>query len=304
MNFSCPLPWSHLYIDYFGEVGTCCFSEFRNAISISDLASGTKKLEDLNLNVKKQMLNSSIPKECHHCSKIEEYLIESPRNYYNSLKGSVYTDQFDTQNKVRTLDLRFGNKCNLACRMCNPISSKLLLNDYRQYLNDPNYSKKSENLDWYKDIENIEYLVSLSSDLTSIYFSGGEPLLIKEHWDFLDEVISSNNSKEIELVYSTNLNFNLPIDQMEKWTNFKSVKLLPSMDGVGEVYNFIRFPGKFDNFDENLNYMDKEMSNSNINRISVVFTLQNLNILNLENVFEYLFKFKLSQVGSKGVLSF
>ena len=85
------------------------------------------------------------------------------------------------------MDYWVGNTCNLRCVICNPVNSS----SWGQELGLPN--RKQNVNDFWKTI-NLE-------KIKFIHFSGGEPLLSKEHVEFLKEI---PNPTEVEINYNTN----------------------------------------------------------------------------------------------------
>jgi sulfatase maturation enzyme AslB (radical SAM superfamily) len=75
--------------------------------------------------------------------------------------------------------------------------------------------------------------------LNRVCFTGGEPLLIKEYYDYLDFLIDNglNNQTDIELF--TNCSVYNP-KFVERLNKFKHVELTMSIDGVGKTAEYIR----------------------------------------------------------------
>ena len=74
-----------------------------------------------------------------------------------------------------------------------------------------------------------------------IYFAGGEPLAIEEHFLLLEWLIK-NGATQVRLRYNTNfsmLKFK-NYDVLELWKHFSEVEVLASLDGTGELGEFIR----------------------------------------------------------------
>ena len=74
-----------------------------------------------------------------------------------------------------------------------------------------------------------------------IYFAGGEPLLMEEHYRILDELVRRQRF-DVRLVYNTNFTH---IDLkgrsvFEYWKQFQSVSVGASLDGMGHAAEYIR----------------------------------------------------------------
>jgi sulfatase maturation enzyme AslB (radical SAM superfamily) len=79
----------------------------------------------------------------------------------------------------------------------------------------------------------------LMKHLNRVCFTGGEPMLIKEYYDYLDFLIDSglNNQTDIELFTNCSVYNSKFIDRLNK---FKHVEFTMSIDGVGKTAEYIR----------------------------------------------------------------
>ena len=140
---------------------------------------------------------------------------------------------------------------------------------------------------WYDKSNFYKQFDTNSTHTKKIWFSGGEPTLVEHHYDMLDKLISSGIAQNMDLEYNINLT-NIPYRAIDLWHKFKSVTLGCSIDGVGEVNNFIRYPSKWEKIEQNMNWLDKN-TNSNINVFNT-FTWQILNVTNVLDLVKYLIK--------------
>ena len=185
---------------------------------------------------KDQMMQSEdwIP-ECRWCKDDHEFKGESMKDYANQfIKGNHW-------------ELYFNNTCNLACRMCYAWLSSTWEQNIKQNPNldwDKNYiadttSKRSFKFDeivFFNDLPNVQHIKLL----------GGEPFLMKEVKRVLDHILSKGYSPNIDLHITTNLM--QPINEWwEKvFESFRSTRLIGSVDGLYERYDYIRPGAKFD----------------------------------------------------------
>lgn len=196
------------------------------------------------------------------------------------------------------LELNLGNNCNIKCRTCHPsISSTWMKEDF-----DINHSKTITFKDYAARMkkyhkcydEESSFWVDLESNLKTIRqfdFYGGEPFLSKKMWEILQICVKENYAKNIELHYNTN--GTIWPKETDLWKNFKTINLSFSIDGIGERFEYMRFPAKWEVVKSNMlkarNYSD---INGNIN-ISWCITLSSLNIYYLpETIEEYLKNFR------------
>ena len=88
----------------------------------------------------------------------------------------------------------------------------------------------------------VDQTMEMSKYIRSIKVIGGEPLIMKKHYELLDRLIESGDAKHIYLKYQTNLTetkagkhniFNyIP--------HFKRVSMVGSVDGVGKTIEYMR----------------------------------------------------------------
>jgi radical SAM protein with 4Fe4S-binding SPASM domain len=246
-NF-CVLPFNSVSIAATGELRPCCnaynsgFEIDVKDISVDEIINN-KKIISLRESFKKDKTDSA----CDRCWNIEKIGNRSFRHVANEDKSyglnSVIPIRKDTQisfEDIQYLDITLGNKCNLACRMCNPYSSSLLakqLIELKEYngsdLIDFSRSTKDKILD----------LINKAVNLNSIYLLGGEPLINDFHDEIVDLLIKKDRAKNINIHYSTNLQVDIE-KYLEMWGNFKFVDLNVSIDGSHQYYEYIRWPGK------------------------------------------------------------
>lgn len=148
------------------------------------------------------------------------------------------------------LELNLGNTCNIKCRTCHPtISSQWMKEDYdlnhagqktyKEYSNDLKrfHQQYDEDSPFWKDLENH------LSTIKQFDFYGGEPFLSKKMWEILRICVDKGYAKDIELHYNTN-GTTWPEDT-DLWKHFKSVNLSFSIDGVGDRFEYMRFPANW-----------------------------------------------------------
>jgi organic radical activating enzyme len=220
--------------------------------------------------VRKQMLNGEEPEPCKGCYRKEEKGLQSKRvresknfpTMTEELARTITQEDGSITPRIEFVELRLGNICNLRCVTCNPLSSSQWRSDYLKLAEKFDFLKdKYQMMDkgrfttWpigYADSNVFELdwpesdifwydLEQLSSDLKVIYINGGEPTLIKKHWEFLHSLVIADRAKNIELNYSINMT-NIPPFAYELWAAFKKVRISCSIDAVGDKNTYIRYP--------------------------------------------------------------
>jgi organic radical activating enzyme len=201
-----------------------------------------------------------------------------------------------TQPGIRTMDLRVGNICNLACRMCSPFSSVALLEEWSD-TEHPTSKVMEESIGAYRQInwqnwselpEVWDDLFEISEHVDEINFAGGEPFLNVAHVNYLKRLIQSGRSRDIRISYNTNLTV------IPQWLepiieSFRTVKIMVSVDGVGALGEFIRHPLKWNSFEQNLVKLDR-LKGAFRDNVEIAFntTVQVYNIFGLTELLDYL----------------
>jgi sulfatase maturation enzyme AslB (radical SAM superfamily) len=94
----------------------------------------------------------------------------------------------------------------------------------------------------YKDEETFWQKVEPYMDtLEEIYFAGGEPLIMEEHYRILKK-LDERKMYHVRLKYNTNFSQMVfkGLDVMEIWSRFESVKIGASLDGSGKQGEYLR----------------------------------------------------------------
>jgi sulfatase maturation enzyme AslB (radical SAM superfamily) len=256
-------------------------------------------------NLRKQMLNGEQPKACQGCFKSEALYNTSYRlssaGYINSI------EQVDANNPdIQILDLSTGDSCNLRCRMCHPGTSNQLRIDSTLFKkkgfdyskNQPGWWNNDEFLE--KGSENKAYFVpdikskqweDLKTQLRTVKIikaSGGETLMSRSFIDFLDYAIEHNYAKNIELHIHTNgTKFN---DSMfNRFRKFKKIAPDFSIDGIDKIFEYIRYPAKFNDVEQNLyNFFNSDVPTGHFR---VNFVLMSYNIHGIKDMIDWMIKF-------------
>lgn len=105
---------------------------------------------------------------------------------------------------------------------------------------------------WYKNNELMfrELLADVQT-LKRLYITGGEPFLEPRFAEIIDFLIKSDVAKNMVMELTTNATV---VDEvlLDKLTQFKSVMLTISIDGVGAVQEYIRFPVRWRTISRNM----------------------------------------------------
>lgn len=293
MNNFCVLPFNSVSISATGELRQCCngghkgFKTYIQDLSVEQIINN-----DAVQRMRHNFLKDLQDENCDRCWEIEKIGNRSFRNTANENKNYGIASKVPLNkntiinfNDIQYIDITLGNKCNLACRMCNPYSSSLLAKNLQEIGGDIIYGTGEGLIDFNRETKNkILDLISNAKNLNTIYMLGGEPLINDFHDEIVELLISSNRAKDITIHYSTNLQIDIE-KYLKLWTNFKFIDLNISIDGCDEVYEYIRWPGKWTKLYKNLNRACEFRKNGNFYP-SIATTVQNLNAGNLFSLIE------------------
>jgi len=247
----CMYPWIHLHAFPTGEAMPCCMTE-HHAGSIGNCRENTLK-EIWNSPQQKQlrldMLNERPNPMCGRCYEQEEAGFFSGRQSANKHHGHLIDRVLETEEdghyenfQLAYWDIRFSNLCNLKCRSCGHIFSSQWYKD-QAALAGPKWAKNNQPLNHAgrHDRDMLEQLLEHIDYVEQIYFAGGEPLVMEEHYIILDELIRHNKT-DVRLVYNTNFTKVRLKDKwaFEQWQHFPNVAVGASLDGMNKHAEYIR----------------------------------------------------------------
>lgn len=214
---------------------------------------------------------------CGECWKVEKNGGKSKRQKANqNFKKYLHVNE----PQIKSLVIPTGNVCNLQCVTCGLHSSSSWKPKFEFMKKNNNlFNKKNqnvfnliprqfENINW-KYIEDIEFL-------------GGETLMSKNLWHFLDII---KDDTVISLL--TNGTIILKDWQIAQLKKKSKLHICFSLDGTGKIFEFLRQPAKWDHIYENILQYKKHFGND---RLSFNVTVSNINIFYIDEIFKNLIK--------------
>jgi sulfatase maturation enzyme AslB (radical SAM superfamily) len=306
-NTICKYPFSSIAIKEYnskGELTTfwpCCMMGNQTLEEVKQRKLNTKRLESLpgeDINeltpleisnhpsmekLRNNLKNGIRDSACNVCWEMEDRGILSFRE-----KAIQFLDpeEIIKEVKLETIDMSINNKCNLRCRMCSPTASSLLSIDHKYFAennllgelkntavrwgtSDNGAFKLSTNKQW-------QWIINNTDKFKRLRLSGGEPFDNDDVIKFIDKAIADGTAKDITLEFHTN---GLLVDDtmIEKLSHFSN-NLNFSIDGTDKVYEFIRYPGKWDVLDSNMKSYIKKITHGYIN---MAFIMMITNVFNL-----------------------
>lgn len=327
----CVIPWLHLATRPNGDARICCVANASGA-ETGDYSVGLVKKEDgdpSNFNrdlpstvfnneymrsVRKTMLEGKIPASCTKCFEEESQGIVSKRVWES---GAWHLDGVDIPKliaetaedgtipyKLQYLDLRLGHTCNLKCIMCSPHDSSQWVADHKKVFpifQSPLIKKQMSwdpsqfNNYWHENPAFWDEIFEQIPNIKQLYFAGGEPLIIKEHKRFLQEIVKRGYASQIHLRYNTN---GLMLDDsiIELWKQFKIVKVGFSLDGMEDRNYYIRYPSEWETIERNLHKLDNTPDNI---QVTIALAAQILNIKHIPDFIKWKVNSKFKKINKE-----
>jgi len=312
----CPLPWLGLNVRNNGDVRVCCnanVSVNQGLVAKEDGSYynlGKDKIQDfrnakLMKEIRLAMLDGKYHESCVRCQREAESDMISRADWERDIWAHELTEEtareitaedgsIDTnQNPIKYMDLRFGNLCNLKCRMCGPTDSNMWYEDTVK-LWGPQYTdsgqkiklvknskgKHEPEVDIYSWYENKDFWIDLEAEIPVVerlYIVGGEPLMINQHYEFLQKCINAGRADKIVIEYNTNIT-NIPERAWNIWKHFQRIQIGMSVDAVGPINDYIRNPSKWRKIEENMRKLDSAEGNF---KVWWAATIQAYNLIHL-----------------------
>jgi len=264
LNTLCAVPWMHLNFEPNGKVVPCCLTSTHNyfAGDLNDQPIEAIWNSDNMKALRKDMINGIEPKICNKCFDRERVTGESGRVHHAKGFGHVLKripeiteeDGTCTEMNLEYWDFRFSNICNFKCRSCGPRYSSAWVPDAKR-LGWIDEQDKVWNIDGVNNTTNFDFLKEQVHKVTRIYFAGGEPLLMDEHWQIL-ELLAANDRFDVGISYNTNCSTltyggKNVLDYWSKWKPGQ-LEVWPSIDEIDDRAELIRSGTVWHKVEDNL----------------------------------------------------
>jgi len=254
----CIYPWIHLHAYPTGEAYPCCHAEMAYPVGNTRFKTLEAIYRDAPMReLRKDMLAERPNPACGRCYEQEESGFFSGRKSANKHHGHHVKRIDDDRFQMSYWDIRFSNLCNLSCRSCGHIFSSSWYQDQVKLAGE-DWAKKNRPLNiagrdpsdmWNQLIPHLDYV-------EQIYFAGGEPLMMDEHYRILEE-LERRERFDVRLIYNTNFTHVKLKDRVvfDYWKKFKSVAVGASLDAMGPRAEYIRRGTDWDQVERNREQM-------------------------------------------------
>jgi sulfatase maturation enzyme AslB (radical SAM superfamily) len=182
------------------------------------------------------------------------------------------------QPRIKQVKLMTGNTCNLACMMCFRTVSSTYDKIWSAAPDWPTPAAKAATLQYDHAME--QYILQHLDQIEYIEVLGGEPLFSRRFMDLLAILVQEGAHEHITLFVITNgtLMTNGMINLLKQ---FKRTVLAVSVDGVGLVNEYQRWPSRWSEVDYNLSVINSEFD------MSILPTVTALNLIHLPRLVDY-----------------
>lgn len=275
----CHLPWTEMLVQA-DRAMPCCKFTTKSQIAVDGYDQHPEIKQ-----VRQEILSGQVPKQCQACVYDEKHFGHSYRllhNQFNPASNYNIVDQgpLDCYQDIQVL---VSDTCNLKCTSC--LSSSYVrsreLFEMGIFTNPPQHFQRNPNID-----------ALLNCKFKKITLLGGEPFVDKETFWLLERIVDQGRSQDIVVSLNSNMTA-IQQHQMDFLSkNFKRVQIKASIDGIGAVNEYLRYPSRWHDVDQNL-----QMCQTYDNALVVITsTLSNLSMLRFYEVLEYAHERKVQDI--------
>jgi MoaA/NifB/PqqE/SkfB family radical SAM enzyme len=258
----CAYPWAGSAVRPDGTILPCC--KFIHNKEFGSITDQDPRNSSTWTELRQQMLAGNKINNCKTCYRDEASGVESLRQ--QSLKFYQPTD-IEPQ-PLKQLEVSFDNLCNLACVMCSEEFSTKWQTEKFTHRNLVAKGITAHGFDYTSwDLTKVTHLKII----------GGEPMMSQEKFI---KLLRHFDLTHLEVAVTTNGTILPNTDLKTLLERCKSVSYKVSLDGVGDVNDWIRWPSKFSMIENNINTLEQWWADTAINlQFHTVIGIYNINHL-------------------------
>jgi len=177
----------------------------------------------------------------------------------------------------------------LKCRICGTWSSSKWAQEEIDYqtIDDPKTTRAYLQLragEWPRKSDTFwADLETLLPQVKYFEFTGGEPFLIREHFNLLQRAVELGCAKDISIHYNTN-GTTWDAELVDIWRHFKNVEIAFSIDNIGAKFEIERSGAKWNELCANIEHAKKLRSESRNITLQVCMTINVQNVYYFEDL--------------------
>jgi len=255
-----------------GQTTICC----RSAEPITHVSKVVNWQTNKEYNdIRNNMINGVlIPTHCSSCYELENKNILSARQQetveWVTRLNLTSIDDLKTITHPACFEVHVSDICNLQCRMCVPISSRLIAREYKKL----NLIKELPQT-YHDGFDIVDF-----TNLKKLYVTGGEPLATPSFFNFINRCIEN---KKTDFEFSINTNATKLSNRFKKQLkHFSNMHFIVSIEGYGPLNYYIRWPSVWDNIIKNIHYLRKHKHSVAIN-----ITVSIYNVIGLYDLLKF-----------------
>jgi sulfatase maturation enzyme AslB (radical SAM superfamily) len=306
----CIVPWQELYSTSIGTFRMCCDEEdnriTRTQQTIVDEGIDNHWNSEYMKESRKIFLSDKLHPNCGRCWADEDngkislrmrrnqrYLgVENDRDLsscvskFESITGD--DGHLDTS-YINGAHLSVGNTCQLRCTHCGPAYSNNVAKEYIKLgWTDSENTRRSVFTDKYLGVSKQKILDAdlwpqikdISKNLKFLSFTGGEPSINRGLENLLEWLVDQTLSENIDIHITTNA-VTINKQWIDLLSKFKKTEIRVSVDGSGDLENYVRYPTNWNRKVENIKQIK-----SRIDNVVLFTTIYSLNICGYKNFLE------------------
>ena len=204
--------------------------------------------------------------ECDHCNYKLEHKLPSIMRDRADAKIPADSEFGD----ATFVEIQIAKTCNAACIICNSQYSTLWQSENKNF----NIQDNALNVD-FDYISRILEVIDVQKT-RRFNFQGGEGMLINDDLKILPLI---DNLSKVSVCYASNGSYATTSDtRRDIWKKLQTLIINYSVDGIGDQFEYIRYPLKWNAVETNINQMCSDESLSHNFSPGINYTV---NILNL-----------------------
>lgn len=287
----CLAKWQQVTLHLHNGHTHSCHHPQTHKVPLEELKDNPSALHNTNYKKqqRKKMLEGYRPAECQYCWNVEdlegEHFSDRTIKSSNADWAAPYFDDvidagWEGNITPRAVEVSFGNACNLKCTYCSPIYSSKWQQEIQEKGPYPT-SQKFNNLEWIEKTNRKPFLEreenpyvdafwrwwpELRTKLTQFRITGGEPLMNKNTFQVMDDLIENPNTK---MAMDFNTNLCVPDKLVKQFVEkakiltlenkVDSIKIHTSVDTHGAQAEWLRTGLNYQQWLDNMNYILTEL---------------------------------------------
>ena len=298
----CVLPWVHFHSWPDGRVMPCCVAD--SNMPVADIKNDESIIQMMNSEDFKKMREKMLVDEpvaaCKRCYDLELVGTWTMRKSHNMRRGLEYVEDISKTTtddgeisdfKMKYMDLRFSNMCNMKCRSCGPGCSSLWAQEFVDERGVDTYEEYFKTrkivINSASEMSFMNKLKPYLKDVLEVYFAGGEIIITPEHYECLDYWIENGLTDQVELTYTTNFSSLKYKDKdlIGYWKKFPQLKIWASLDADGELAEVIRKGTDWERVVKNIKLLKAQVPHA---QFQITPTISIWNIFDFPYFFDYM----------------